>query len=75
MCKADVLRRVIRSSSIVSVGYDEAIKTLEVEFRQGEVYAYTEVPRETYEELVIADSPGDVFNASVRDTFPATRVS
>ncbi len=70
-----MLRRVIESSSIVSVGYDADTEAMEVQFRQGEVYAFSGVPRETYEALVTADSPGDFFNSHVRDAFPATRQS
>ena len=39
-CAREVLRRVVSSSSILSVGYDETSRTLEVEFWQGEVYQY-----------------------------------
>lgn len=70
-----MLRRVLTSSSIVSVGYDQAAKTLEVEFWQGETYMFSGVERQVYDDLVQAASPGDFFNSHVRDSYESRRVS
>lgn len=70
-----MLRQVIDSSSLRSVGYDRVARALEVEFRSGSVYRYDEVPSEVYSELLRSPSKGQFFQERVRDRFPTTRVS
>ena len=51
----------IRSSNIVSVGYDSVSETLEIEFANG-VYQYSDVPASVYEGLISASSAGRYFH-------------
>ena len=67
-------RQLIESSLLRSVGYDEASKTLEVEFTSGGVYEYYGVPAEAYKELLAASSHGRYFLANIRDVYPYRRV-
>ncbi len=67
-------RRVVDSGSIVSVGYDEANETLQVEFWHGGIYRYLRVPRLTYERLLRAPSKGDLFNDEIRDKYASEKV-
>jgi hypothetical protein len=69
-----MLRHEVHSSELRSVGYDEAISLLEVEFRSGEVYQYFDVPAELVLELLEADSLGRYFNASIRPKFKFKKV-
>jgi KTSC domain len=69
-----MLRQVLFSSSIRSAGYDGKRQRLEVEFVHGDVYAYLEVPRRTYEALLRAPSKGAFFNEHIRDAFDCERV-
>lgn len=69
-----MLRRVVRSHGIISVGYDDAAEELEVELPGNYVYRYQGVPRAIYERLVTAPSLGTFFNDSIRDAFPCVRV-
>lgn len=65
------LRRIpVRSTVIVSVGYDTDTAMLEVEFRSGDVYRYFAVPPSVHRALVEADSPGAYFNKHVSDHYP-----
>jgi hypothetical protein len=48
----------VESSMIHAVGYDEETSEMEVVFTSGQVYRYIDVPRETYEGLLEADSKG-----------------
>ena len=59
---------------MASVGYDGALATLEVEFRNGGVYRYFAVPASVYEALMHADSKGAFFNRRVRNAFLFDRV-
>ena len=43
---------IFDSSDIVSVGYDEPSKVLEIEFPGNRVYQYKDVPEEVYRNLM-----------------------
>jgi len=70
-----VLRVVVDSSSLRSIGYDAAALTLEVEFRNGSVYRYANVPSELWGRFRRAESVGKFFQDHVRDQFETTRVA
>lgn len=57
----------VKSSNILSVGHNPYTKTLEVEFRHGDVYRYKDVPRSTYKELIEAESVGRYFGKNIRE--------
>ena len=59
-----IKRNSVQSSSIASVGYAEGI--LEVEFLNGSVYRYHNVPMETYVGLMNDDSHGSYLNSNVK---------
>jgi len=67
-------RRPVISSNLVSVGYEPASETLEIEFKNGRIYQYYNVPQIVYETLIIDPSPGTYFNANVRDSFACARM-
>ena len=67
---ATTQRQLVSSTSIASVGYDPAAKTLEVEFNGGRVYRYYGVPAALHSQLLEASSVGAYFNANVRGRFP-----
>lgn len=62
-------REPVRSSNIVSIGYDAYARVLEIEFRTGSVYQLLEVPQHEYEALITADSIGSYFNFNIRDMY------
>ena len=68
-------RTAVESSQIKSVGYDEESSTLEVEFKNGSVYEYADVPKDVYEGMMNADSVGRTFNATVKGVYPYTRTT
>jgi hypothetical protein len=59
-------RTPVRSSALRSVGYDKDSQTLEIEFTNGAVYRYSDVPPEVYRGLMAAESHGRYFNQHVR---------
>ncbi|WP_354266695.1 KTSC domain-containing protein [Bradyrhizobium sp. I1.7.5] len=69
------MRTPVRSSTLVSVGYDETKQLLEIEFRKNSVYQYSGVPKAVYEQLMAAASKGKVFDQRVRDKFRTSRIS
>jgi hypothetical protein len=59
----------LESSALAKVAYDNQRATLHVEFRDGAVYQYFGVPRDTYQDLLRADSKGVYFNQYIRNAF------
>lgn len=67
-------REPVSSSNIVSVGYDAASETLEVEFMSGSVYQYYNVPQSIYDAFIAAPSAGQFFAYQIKNSFPYSRV-
>lgn len=67
-------RDPVASSNIMSIGYDVASETLEIEFQQGAVYQYYNVPKPIYDELKAAPSKGKFFASQIKNIFPYARV-
>ena len=59
-------RQNVESSNLESVGYDTETQMLEVEFKDGRIYQYDNVPITVYNNLMEADSPGGYFNRNIK---------
>ena len=62
------------SSTILSIGYDAASETLEIEFKSG-VYQYYNVPQSVHEQLMQAASKGQYHATYIKNQFSYSRVS
>ena len=67
-------RHPVTSSAIVSIGYEGATHTLEVEFSSGTIYQYHDVDAKTYRQFMQAPSKGQFLDVHVRDEYPFSRV-
>ena len=67
-------RETVSSSNIVSIGYDSASETLEIEFKSGGTYQYYNVPSPIHQQLMEAASKGLFFHANIRNSYPTSRV-
>jgi hypothetical protein len=63
----------VNSSNIQSVGYDTATNTLEIEFANGNIYQYFDVPQGIFDGLVGAGSAGSFFNQNIRGVYRYAR--
>jgi len=64
---SELWRRPVESSSIASIGYDEASRVLEVQFiESGEIYRYFDVPLQEYENFLAAPSKGTYLNSYLK---------
>jgi hypothetical protein len=63
----------VESATLASVGYDQGTLVLELEFRSGEIYQYLAVPPSIHRTLLNAESKGQFFNRSIRNSFSYTR--
>jgi hypothetical protein len=57
------------SSSIAAGRYDANSHALEIQFNEGKIYKYVDVPRDTWLGLCRADSKGGYFQSQIRDIF------
>jgi len=71
---AGVERVAVESSSLLSIGYDQKARTLEIEFRSGARYRYLAVPATVFEELKKAPSKGRYFAQSIRGRYEFQRL-
>ncbi len=62
-----------QSKAINSFDYDSTKEILRVEFQNGSVYQYLDVPSSVYKELKDSPSVGQYFNSSIRDKFGFNR--
>lgn len=69
-----MLRSVVSSSTLTSVGYDGGARLLGIEFRHGGVYRYQEVPRAVFEELMRSPSKGRCFDERIRDRYTERQI-
>lgn len=70
-----MLRIPVESSDIVSIGYDEPSRTLEIEFQNNRVYQYLEVESDLHTQLMRADSHGQFFQTFVARKYRFKRVN
>lgn len=64
----------VQSSLLAGVAHDHDQAVLQLQFRGGAVYQYFHVPRQTYQELLQADSKGTYFNRHIRSLFRCARL-
>lgn len=67
-------RQRVSSTNIRSIGYDPGNRILEVEFRDGGIYQYFEVPPEEYDSLTKAGSLGSSFAKAIKPKYRFRRV-
>ena len=59
-------RKRVSSSNLSSVGYDDTNEILEIEFNNGGIYQYFDVPSSIYEALMNASSHGTYFDRNIK---------
>ena len=64
----------VTSPNVDSVGYDAGTQTLEVEFKNGYVYQYFDVPETIYQGMISADSAGKFLIDNIKGVYRYARV-
>lgn len=67
-------RYCVASSNVASIGYDLSSETLEVEFLNGSIYQYYNVPSNIFEQFRIESSKGKFLNTHIKNFYPYSRV-
>ena len=63
------------SSNVTSVGYDSDVKTLQVEFKNGDTYHYFDVPPDVFERFVTAESAGQFLSKEIKGNYHYKKVT
>lgn len=64
----------VSSSNVAAVGFDEDSSTLQIEFLNGAVYQYFDVPEGLFIGLRDADSVGKFLNDNIKGTYRYSKV-
>lgn len=67
-------RKFVKSSNIKSIGYNNDTKTLEIEFKSGDIYQFFNVPLIEYQTLLSASSHGSYFYHNIRNKFKWSKI-
>ncbi len=67
-------RQEVKSSNIKSIGYSAEQEVLEVEFKNGSLFRYTQVKAIDYRELMKAESVGRRFNQVIKNNHECFKV-
>ena len=64
----------VESTTLATVGYDETLKRLQLEFCSRAVYLYFGVPAAVFQALLDAPSQGRYFNETIRGRYPYRQI-
>lgn len=64
----------VSSSNIAAIGYDSSGGVLEVEFLDGSIYHYYDVPEYVHGELMAASSHGSYLNSNIKKNYGYSRI-
>ena len=67
-------REPVHSSAIAKVGYSKRRHILEIEFVNGAIYRYFDVPRPLYRDLMSAESKARFYDLNIRRHYWSVRV-
>lgn len=67
-------RKPVKSEAIKSIGHDPSTNTLAVEFRNGSVHHYKNVPASAHVGLLDAKSIGGHFMKHIRDKYKSEKI-
>lgn len=62
-------RHNVNSSDLSSIGYNKDNQVLEIEFINGSIYRYFQVPLDMFTSLLNAGSHGKFFNQNIKDKY------
>ena len=69
-----MIRTPVDSSNVAEIGYDLSTQTLEVQFKDGNVYQYFDVPQNVYDSLLSANSKGQFLNREIKVNYRYARL-
>ena len=67
-------RQPVESTAIAKIGYSKRRHILEIEFANGAVYRYLDVPASVYRDLMSAESKARYYDFNIRKKYRSDRV-
>ncbi len=67
-------RAPVQSSAIAAVGYSKRLHVLEIEFVNGAIYRYLDVPSDVYRDLLAAKSKARFYDQNIRAKYRSVQV-
>lgn len=64
----------VNSSNLSAVGYDSKTGILTIEFNNGGLYEYYDVPQNIYDGLMSDSSKGSFFHRFIRDSYRTVKI-
>jgi hypothetical protein len=71
----DITMQDVKSSNVKQIGYDKNSKQLRVQFTNGGLFQYKEVPNEVNDELINAKSIGSYFSKNIRNVYSCVKLN
>jgi len=68
-------RQPVKSRILRSVGYNDSAKILEIEFQNGQIYQFSDVPPKVFADLMHSDEIGKYFSEKVRPKFQSKQIA
>jgi hypothetical protein len=68
-------RQPVKSRILRSVGYNDSAKILEIEFQNGQIYQFSEVPPKVFADLMHSGEIGKYFSEKVRPKFQSKQTA
>lgn len=69
-----MINQMVVSSEIEWIGYEPKREMLQVEFIEGRIYQYDQVPERVYRSFLAASSHGQFFESQIKNHYPTRRV-
>jgi hypothetical protein len=69
-----IRRESVDSTAIATIGYSKKLRALEIEFVNGAIYRYLEVPSFLYRELTKANSKARFYDRNIRGRYRSVHV-
>ena len=69
-----IRRKPVLSTALAAAGYNQRQHMLEIEFCNGAVYRYLEVPRSIYRKLLSAESKARYYDSNIKRKYRSLRL-
>ena len=69
-----IRRQPIGSTAVAAIGYSKRLHALEIEFRNGAIYRYLDVPNDAYRQLLSAESKARYYDQNIRGRYRSVHV-
>lgn len=73
--KIDIVMLEVVSSNIKFMGYSKEMSQLRVQFTNGGLFQYKDVPEEAYKEMMKAESVGSHFSKHIRNDYECIKLN